>query len=98
MGRFILETIESLTGKQILFLSAGKTIGKYNFVLPGLQFILFLFIFKMIPALTSVQIFHLFRSLFLSETLSLAATFTSFLISKLVLKIHSVASIQFVVC
>lgn len=98
MGRFILEIVESLAGKQILFLSAGKTIEKYNFVLPGLQFILFLFIFKMIPALTSVQVLHLFHSLFLSETLSLPATFTSLLTSKLVLIIHSVASIQFVVC
>lgn len=64
MGRFILETVESQTGKQILFLSAGKTIAKYNLVLPGLHFALFPFVFKMIPALTSVQLFHLFHSPF----------------------------------
>lgn len=80
MGKFILETVESLTGKQILFLSAGKTITKYNLVLPGFHFALFLLIFKMIPALTPVQLFHLFRSLFFSETLSLADTFMSLLI------------------
>lgn len=64
MGRFTLETVESLTGKQILFLSAGKTIAKYNLVLPGLHLALFLFVFKMIPVLTSVQVFHLFHSPF----------------------------------
>ena len=98
MGKFILETVESLTGKHILFLSAGKTIAKYNLVLPGLHFALFRFGFKMIPALTSVQLFHLFHSPFFSEILSLAATFMSLLISNLTLKIYSVAPIQLVAC